>query len=163
VLSDRLDPMSTREASEWRNSLQDGSGLGVFDFIGQTVSVARALAVGSLIWPQFEEARGCVLLAGRNAAASVDQWWDQLHGTPSRIESVLNHVHLWDVFPSDHDINDGGAFRELARLMQAGWRSALASDYPHRTFEVICTGLAAEDPEYGPTLTFCSSRDRGRR
>lgn len=156
---DRLDPMSTREASEWRKSFQNGSGLSVFDFIGQTVSVARALAVGGLIWPRFEEARGCVLLAGRNSAAAVDEWWDQLDGDPSRIESVLNHVHLWDVFPADDDVNDREAFIALARLMGTGWRSALASEYPHRRFEVRCNGLTSEHPEYGPTLTFRSLRD----
>lgn len=155
---DRLDPMSTREASEWLEACGGSRSLNVFDFIGQTVSVARAVAVGNLIWPRFEEVRGCVLLANRHAEASVDQWWDQLDGDRSRIESVLNHLHLWDVFPSDDDIDDREAFRDLARVMQAAWRSALASEYPDRTFEVTCTGLAADDPEYGPTVTFCSSR-----
>lgn len=155
---DRLDPMSTREASEWRNSFAPNSGLGMFDFIGQTVSVARALAAGNLIWPRFEEARGCILLAGRNAVASIEQWWGQLDGDPSRVERVLNHLHLWDLFPSDDVVIDAEAFRSLAMLMEAGWRSALAIEYPHRTFEVICTGLAADDPEYGPTLTFFSVR-----
>ncbi len=154
----RLDPMSTREASEWRNSYDGSSGLSVFDFIGQTVSVARAVAVGNLIWPRFEEVRGCILLADRHAAVSVDQWWDQLDGDRSGIESVLNHLHLWDVFTTDDDVDDGEAFRELASIMQAGWRSALASAYPGRTFEVTCTGLVADDSEYGPTVTFCSSR-----
>ena len=154
---DRLDPMTTREASAWRGSFPPNSGLSVFDFIGQTLSVARALAVGSLIWPRFEEIRGCVLLADRDMAESVDRWWDQLDGDRSRIENVLNHVHLWDVFPSDDEFDDADAFRDLAQLMQAGWRSALAREYPHRAFDVTCSGLGTDDPEYGPTLTFCSS------
>jgi hypothetical protein len=123
--------------------------------------VARAFAVGNLIWPRFEEVRGCVLLADRHTVASVDKWWEQLHGDRVRIEGVLNHPHLWDgQFSTDEDDENSEGFVELARLMQAGWRGAPASEFPGRSFEVTCTGLSANDPEYGPTLTFYSSRVR---
>ncbi len=101
--------------------------------------------------PTLIEVRGCVLLARKYDTENFDLWWIELGGDVPRIESVINHIHLWDEFP---DQDDDQALSDLLRVIERGWREVLAKTFPERTFDVVI----GDDPEdYGPTVTFSST------
>lgn len=120
------------------------------------VSLAKAVAAGRLIWPEFVEYRGGVFLISRFAEANVDQWWLSLDGELSGIEMMVNHTHLWEIFavPTEgFSEEEERALLELASVMQQSWAAALSLAFPNREFEVF---MDDGPDEYGPTVTFCT-------
>jgi len=99
---------------------------------------------------------GCVLLSERYDPSSFQEWWTELDGDISRIESVVNHIHLWD-FPGldAADIPDD-VIRDFARVLAASWRCALRDQFPERNFEVQT--VLDELEEYGPTIYISTLR-----
>ena len=124
--------------SDWLSTLAD-------------MSPEQAVAVARLVVPSLIEVRGCALLAWRYDEANFDEWWNRLEGDVPRIEAVMNHIHLWDVFLDE--VNEDAA-RDLVALLERTWRLALAAAFPDRDFVVI----VGDDPEdYGPTISFHTS------
>lgn len=78
---------------------------------------------------------------------NFETWWTELKGDRVRIESVLNHVHLWEVFDADGD--DANKLGELAEVVAASWRASVAKRFPGRSFEV---SVSNDDSDYGPTV-----------
>jgi hypothetical protein len=151
--SGRIDPMSLPEARSWSEGF--GGRLGVLDFISNKLTIATALALATVLWPEFVEARGCVLWSERYEPDNFQEWWDKLGGNRQAIESTINHLHLWDVFDAGEDPTAEEALEALAGIVAQSWRAALENEFPGRRFEVTVARL---DEDYGPTITF-SSRD----
>lgn len=153
MVGDRLDPVDLPEVKNWRNSFAGTPGL--FDFISQRISLTVALVVGEVLWARYIEIRGCVLLKNRFDAESFEQWWTHLDGDIRAIEQVINHLHLWDIFPEDAENKAlGSAMREMAELIACTWRCSLANEFPERRFEVL---VSDGRDDYGPTVTFSSA------
>ena len=150
----RLEDLA--EISQWITAWSPQPS--AMDFVSQNVSLAKALAVMRLVWPEFIEIRGCVLLSSQYSASAFEQWWETLDGDQVRIEQVMNHVHLWDVFGPTL-VADGtnpaeeAALEELGRLMCRTFIAALAEGFPGRQFDVM---YSADPDEYGPTVSFWS-------
>jgi len=68
------------------------------------------------------------------------------------VESVVDHVHLWDIFDPESDLQYQ-ALSELAMRVSIMWRSAPTTAFPRRRF-IVDTSDA--DNDYGPTLSFRS-------
>jgi hypothetical protein len=150
----RNRPEDLAEISRWTSTWSPQPT--VMEFLSQTVSAPKALAVMRLFWPEFVEIRGCVLLSSRYSASEFQQWWETLDGDHVRIEKVMNHVHLWDVFGPTLE-GDGAipseevALEELGQLMRRTFTAALLEEFPGRQFEVV---YSADPEEYGPTVAF---------
>jgi hypothetical protein len=74
----------------------------VFDpraFLLSSVTATEAAALLLLCWPGFTEYRGGVLLSFLFDGPAIDKWFDQMEGDVRAVESMVNHVHLWDVLP----------------------------------------------------------------
>jgi len=112
-----------------------------------------AVVVAGLIWPEFVRVDEMVFLADRVDLELIDQWKQRLGDQPARIEEVVNHVHLWDVFPGEEADADP-IVGQFANLLQESWSAKLGQDFPGQEFEVVAT---LEDAvEYGPSVTFFS-------
>lgn len=105
-----------------------------------------AAELARLLHPDLVEVRGCVLLPWSYDPENFEVWWERLAGDRAKIEGVLNHLHLWDVF--DADVEEA-ELRELAGIIAESWRAAARARFPGRGFE-IDVSLAGED--YGLTL-----------
>jgi hypothetical protein len=142
-----------------RTSTAGRSEFSALDFLMAAVSLEVLTAVAMLLRPVFVVERDCVIWSERFERASFEEWWKELHGDRSRIEEVINHLHVWDLI--DFDDGDPAAndtIDWLADVIAESWRCALAADFADRTFEVT---VARGDGEYGPTVTFHSARPRG--
>lgn len=114
------------------------------------VGAERLLLAADLFFPQFVEYRGCVLVPWNAEPSNVDRWLSECDGDVRAVESVLNHLHLWDLFPAD--VPDDRVARFGAALASC-WGAALASQFPRRAF---VTGFADDEDDYGPTVSFAS-------
>jgi hypothetical protein len=151
--TERFDPFELRELAAWRNA--NGDRFTVFDFVGVAVSPTVAIALAELFWPRFVEVEGCVLIAERYDPANFRAWWQSLEGDIPRVEWVINHLHLWDLFPTGDDPALDRGLQSLAQIIARCWEGALRQAFPDRQFMIEVTD-AAED--YGPTVAFSSSR-----
>jgi hypothetical protein len=107
--------------------------------------------ITELVWPRFIELNGLVIRDQPGVRDSFDQW-QKRHGEESwRIESVMNHVHLYDFVGDDYTDTELPTLERTALRIQASWRVALIHEFPDRTFEVT---YATEPDEYGPTVSF---------
>lgn len=140
------------QISEW---LGADRAFGLKPFLLENVSVAEALAVGGLIWPQFVEYRDGVFLEWAFDAGNVDTWFETVKGDPRLVESVINHVHLWDCINTQGQ-QEESALLDLANLMKVTWQAAARQRFPDRHFTVE---VATEEDDYGPTV-YLQSIDR---
>lgn len=106
-----------------------------------------ASELARLLHPDLIKVRGCVLFAWAYRPDNFETWWTELKGDRVRIESVLNHVHLWDVFDAEGD--DGNKLGALAEVVAESWRASVAKRFPGRSFEV---SVSDGKDDYGPTI-----------
>lgn len=128
----------------------------VWGLLGTKGGAELAIAFSSLYWPEFVEVEGCVLLRERYSPSRFQDWWKELAGDRSRIEGVVNHVHLWDLFDLDGTSVPDEAVQDLAQVLGLTWRCALQHRFPERDFEVNV--VLDDSEEYGPTISFSTLR-----
>lgn len=140
-----VDLRSFKELAEF---LDDREERDPRSFIGAKGSASLLAAVMKLLAPPTVEYRGAVLLAFSFDRAPVDAWFLRLDGDVAKVERVVNHMHVWDILPTN-DFDEDEAVR-LVEPVAWFWRSALKSAYPDRRFVVD----VERDADYGPELTF---------
>ncbi|MEU6327884.1 hypothetical protein ABZ851_11445 [Streptomyces sp. NPDC047049] len=114
-----------------------------------------ALAAAWLFCPETVDYRGCVFLKENFRQNIVDDWFTRLEGDGRRIELVVNHVELWDMF-SNTPLTDndqlGEDLPQLALALGECWQGVVSARYPDR--EITVEVSDEEDGSYGPTVTF---------
>lgn len=143
-----FDPHSLPELSAWDRRT---GGAGLMSFVGQEGTFAHSLATLWLCPPSLIEVHGCVLLEELYEPNNFEHWWDQLAGDTQRVESIINHIHLRDVFNREQ-IPEEALSQFTLRLAEL-WRCALPAKVPGRRFDVQVE-LAPEHD--GPTVSFSS-------
>ena len=105
-----------------------------------TGSVEQALAYSDLFWPEFVEHEGCVFM---ERAADSFRGWSEPLGDPSKVEAMLNHRQVCDLFEweSSHNMMIG-----LGRVLRDAWTLKLARDFPERRFAVELYDTPSENP-----------------
>ena len=122
-------------------------------FILSTTTVAEAAAASLFFWPNFVEYRGFVFLKFAFDEQAIENWFSELGGDGKAVESVANHVHLWDVFAANTDA-ENRVLAGLASRLAEMWSAALGCAFPDREFLVTVTD---ESEDYGPTVSFRSA------
>jgi hypothetical protein len=107
--------------------------------------------ITELFWPRFIELNGCVIRDRPQVRDSFDEWWQRHGDEPWRIESVMNHVHLYDLVGDDDSHSELPLLERAAQRIRSSWQVALAHGFPDRSFEIT---YATEPDEYGPTVSF---------
>jgi hypothetical protein len=115
-----------------------------------------ALAYLSIFGPEFTEVDDCVLLGPAVPDTYTD--WKARHGNdPSAIEAVLNHRHLFDLFPVAPEPSREVVL-QLGMALKEMWTAKLHRDFPARRCIVSFPAdfdVEVDDPE----ITFCTIRD----
>jgi hypothetical protein len=145
----RIDIMLLPDAYEWAKNFS--GSMSTLDFIREHTNSTIAAAFARLCWPEFIEIKGCILLEWVYDEKMFSDWWTHFNGDTKAIESVMNHMHLWDIFKEDR--NGDEAILEVGSVLERTWTAALHSAYPEKKFRVE---FINDDLEYGPTLSFAS-------
>ncbi len=146
----RIDAMNLPALRRWRS--ENNPSLDAWDFLREAGGLQMCLAFSHLFWPSFVLIKGCVLLERRYEPKNFEKWWQELKGDRKRIESVINHVHLYVLFPADPEMGDTDEpFVELGEILAACWSCALSKAFPERKFDVSVTN---DEEDYGPTIHF---------
>ena len=128
---------------------------------GEPVSVGAALTASRILWPDFIEEHGCVLLgwhAGSNPPPADD--------TATGWEAFVNHTHILDEFVNADEVStfaseevvynenhpDFISACELGQKIANLWALKLKLDFPFARFRVYYT-------QYNPIVRFHKVRD----
>jgi hypothetical protein len=138
----------------WRAGWGDGAADWTpTDYLNQEAAIGATIAAGWLFNPSTVRYRGGVFLAERFAAPTVDEWFERYPKEPTRIESVVNNVTLYDYFTNCDVDPYEDALPGLAADIGICWRGVLSARYPELTVQVeVSDGTDASD--YGPSVTF---------
>lgn len=136
---------------KWKDQFNDPD-LTLWDYIAYSAHPELAAAFCSLFWPDFVEIEDCVFLAENFKKHSFDEWRTKLEGDRVKLESLINHVHVYDLFPnSSSGLVDLTAYEQVGRTLLKCWSCALSERFPDKQFKFV---FSTEPDEYGPTLTF---------
>lgn len=119
-------------------------------YVKQEVSIAAVVAMTDLLCPRFVDVEGAVLLETSADPKGFQEWKEPFHGDTRAVESMLNHEHVWDLFPVNGE-KDQAALEIVAEHMAITWKAAAGAQFPDRTFTCEVTD------DYGPTLTIWTS------
>jgi hypothetical protein len=119
------------ELSGWNNGL----GIDVDSWLSCNGSIQLAIAFSRLFWPQFTEHDGCILRAGFSPKTYAD-FLATCEGDRTAVEAVMNHVHVFDLFPNATQMATGEQIQFLGRVLREIYSTKLAHDFPLRSFEV---------------------------
>ncbi|WP_405740379.1 hypothetical protein OG422_05645 [Streptomyces sp. NBC_01525] len=115
----------------WRTDWRD-ERLSPCDYLDFEGGLRFVLAAAWLFCPETVEYRGCVFLKERFRQDTVDDWFTNLGDDRRRIEAVVNHVELWDMFGNTPLADDDRLGAELPQLALA-WESAGGESCPRAT------------------------------
>src|SRR5579872_2776761 len=91
-----------------------------------------------ILWPDFVEHDGCILLGESVDEPNYRSWLAQTKGDRKRVEAVMNHQHIVDLFSrSHHEPPSREVVIYVGRLMRDILQTKLARDFPDRKITVI--------------------------
>lgn len=154
-MDDTLFPLDARLTPDYRRWVDDLelAPPHIWAYLSHHSTPGLAALFGKLFRPDFVEVEGCILLAENYRPGEYAAWAQQFDHDRGRIERMINHTHVYDLFATRAgDYTHPDVWEYLGRTLLACWRCALAAAYPGRTFEFF---YATEPDDYGPTLSFC--------
>ncbi len=127
---------------------------GYFGFLDRVVTARGVLVCSKLFWPDFVHYRGGVFVDFQFQPHLVDEWMDSATSV-QEVESVVNHLHMWDLFISTANDVSEMHLHQLAQVLSRSWSAAASEAFPSIEFQ---TEVIGEPDDYGPTLYFYSKR-----
>ncbi len=70
----------------------------LWNYLNMRADLDMAAAFTKLFWPDFIEVDGCVLLKIAYSPNSFQSWVEHYHGDTRKVEAMINHVHISDLF-----------------------------------------------------------------
>lgn len=93
------------------------------------------IAYATLFWPDFVVHDDCVF-RHEPGDAHYSSWMEHLKGDKSRVEFVINHVHILDMFANEDFEPSEDVIMHVGKLLQDMWSCKLARDFPERPIQV---------------------------
>lgn len=85
---------------EWRK--YNGVDFSIEDWMVSEGNIRLTIAYSLLFWPEFIEYDGCIILKNKFSAQNFENWKKAGYvKNYAQIESVLNHIHLLDLFGTE--------------------------------------------------------------
>lgn len=137
---------------DWNN----GKGIDIDSWIGCMANHKVLIGCARLLWPNFVEHDGCILLGDSVDEGNYRGFLKNSNGNKTTVESTMNHWHIVDLFATERPTRELVVY--VGRLMKEIWQVKLHHDFPDRK---ITVWFPEEDDledleEY--TLTFFQER-----
>ncbi|MHB8214538.1 MAG: hypothetical protein ACYDDS_00530 [Candidatus Sulfotelmatobacter sp.] len=121
------------ELKDWNS----GKGIDIDGWISCEGDHKHLIGYARILWPDFTEHDGCIFLGDRVEEENYQAFLAQTKGDKTRVEAVMNHQHIVDLFSRSHPERPT---REvviyLGRLMKDILESKLSRDFPGRKITV---------------------------
>jgi len=124
--------------------------LGIWNYLGMRADIDLAAAFTRLFWPDLIEVDGCVILRENYSPDNFAEWMEHFEGDRGEVESMLNHVHMYDLFlnaPQNVKYPEQ-LYEYMAKVLLFGWKQVLQATFPGKRFVFTLRH------GYGPEISF---------
>jgi hypothetical protein len=113
----------------------DGRGITLADWANAVGRYDYAIAYASVFWPDFFLHDDCVFRLDPKAE-NYAEWMSSLKGDRSKVEAMINHLHILDMFTSEGFEPTPQVVVHVASVLKDMWLCKLQRDFPERQFKV---------------------------
>jgi len=126
--------------------------LRIWEYLNYKADFELAFVFSKLFWPDFMQVDGCILLVEQYDPKSFEMWKQKFNGDCKKIESIINHIHIYDLFLNcETEGFDITLLENLGQILLKCWGCALRELFPDKQFHFQ---YSTEPEEYGPTISF---------
>ena len=132
------------ELQLWNN----GRGIDIGGYLACMGNFELAIAFANFFWPAFFEHDGCILRSDLRTAREFEiyeQWKVSTKNNKTAIESVMNHVHILDIFPNVETPPTREQILYVGRILNDMWTAKLHKDFPNRNVIIDFTDDCGDD------------------
>jgi hypothetical protein len=123
-----------------------GKGVDIETWISCEGDHKHLIGYAQILWPDFVEYDGCIFLGGSLDEANYQAWFTQMKGDKGRVEAVMNHRHIVDLFSrSHHEPPTREVIVYIGRVMRDILQAKLNRDFPDRKVRVTFAEGGVED------------------
>jgi hypothetical protein len=123
-----------------------GKGVDIATWISCEGDHKHLIGYAQILWPHFVEHDGCIFLGESIDEDNYRAWLAQTKGDKKRVEAVINHRHIVDLFSrSQHDPPTQDVVLYIGRLIKEIWQTKLSHDFPGREITVTFPDDALKD------------------
>jgi hypothetical protein len=115
-----------------------GPTINLWSFVNFKGSLELGYAFASLLWPELIQVQGGIFIAEQFGPDAFAHWMDHLDGNLTRVEAMMNHLHVNDIFlnsPTD-DTLPSSVTKRFADSLAGCWRAAAVAQFPHLPIQV---------------------------
>jgi hypothetical protein len=123
---DKLIP----EMKDWNN----GNGIDIDSWVGCMANHKFLVGCARILWPNFVEHDGCVLLGDSVDEANYNAFLKNSNGNKTTVEATMNHWHIFDLFATERPTRELVLY--VGRKMKEIWQVKLQNDFPGRKITV---------------------------
>lgn len=116
------------EMKDWNN----GKGIDIDSWIQCMANHKILVGCARILWPEFVERDGCILLAGHEP--NYRAYLNQVQGDKKTAEATANHIHVLHLFSTEVPARELVLF--VGRLLKEIWQVKLERDFPGRKITV---------------------------
>ena len=96
----------------------------------------------------------CVLLGPDIDVVNYRSWFEKFGGDKSRVEVMMNHQHVADLFPNSDFVLTKEVAVSLGDVMSEMLKAKLSRDFPSLDFCVLWNGDILHDDIYAYEISF---------
>ncbi|WP_189089804.1 hypothetical protein [Deinococcus ruber] len=154
-MSDLPEPPVERlpRLAEWQSLVERPFSLS--DLLYPDGNLDLSVAFAQLFWPTFMEIDGCVLRKERYSPDNFQSWMQSTNRDRRQVESLLNHLHVYDLFRDDKEYSLE-VYEYVAKILCRTWQVALSEQFPDKQF---IFHYVTEPDDYGPIIYFWQYRE----
>lgn len=141
---DEFDPKRLEKFVTW--SEQWTTPLGEWNYLRAHVSLTSATLFARLMFPEFIEVRGCVIVREFYNPETFDGWWASLDGDRRAVEYNVNWLTMWDMWEPEGE-DEEAALESVAAHIALSWKLQASLKFPYITWNTQVIEM------YGPVVT----------
>ena len=148
---------------EWRK--HNGDSFSIEDWIVGEGDMSHAIGYLTLFWPQFVEYDDCVIIKSHFDANNFENWKKAEYvKVYSQIESVLNHIHILDLFGTEEKQSEINyeQIKYLGDKICEIYKIKLKSLFPDKSFVFSFNGDERLEAFDDYQLTFYQEKNTNR-
>jgi hypothetical protein len=122
-----------------------GKTVDVQRWIATVGSFEHLIAYATILWPQFVEHDDCVFRANTFNPDNYSSWMSSLNGNRKRVEAMMNHLHILDIFVNANRPPSQSMVLYVGRMLKDMWQTKLNRDFPAKQITVSFPEDYSED------------------